>query len=596
MQRDIPASRAAVEGAAAHLADGRDTTFVLRYPAMSSAGEPRWLQTRGAAVLDPAGDLVGVRGTTQDVTEAVQARIETRQSQDFAQATLDSLAAYVVVLDDAGRILAVNAAWGRLTRGVASRNVGIGAEYIAVCDAIGMRDSSAAEIARFLHEMVHGKLDAFTVECPCQTPDGERWLALRASRHIGSGPAKMVLQHHDITSRVRTETELREARDYLGAVTASMGEALCTLDIDGALMYMNPTAERLLGWTLGELRGRQMHDAVHFRHGDGSPAPASACPLVASAASGQVVRVADDVFVRRDGTDVPVQFTSSPLRAGDTVTGSVIVFSDITLQKAEQELLQNQLDTVTRKLRIRRALEQHRMVLYAQPIVELATGSTYQHELLIRMVEPDGTVVPPDAFLPAAEQNGLITEIDRWVLTQATALCGAGHRVQLNLSGASLADPGLFEFFRAAVQASGARPHDMVIEITETALMSNEQLAGILLEQVSSLGCEIALDDFGTGYGGFAYLKRFPVNYLKIDIEFVIDIATNAASRHVAEAVVSLAEGFGQRTVAEGIEDTHAIALLAEMNIDYGRGLPSGPRCRWPNRPSRAPETRQDVT
>lgn len=571
-----PAHRAAVEGAAARVADGEDSKFILRFPALSSAGKPRWLQSCGAAVLGRGGKVVGVHGTTRDVTEVVRAQIETQQSQDFAQATLDSLAAYVVVLDDTGKILAVNAAWERMTGGIEHRNVGIGAVYVQVCDAIGVQDRFAAKIAQSLDEMLRGEREEFMVEYPCRTPDGERWLALRASRHIAAGPAKTVLQHHDITSRVRAETELREARDYLGAVTESMGEALCTLDGEGGLKYMNPAAEQLLGWNEGELRGRLMHDAVHFRRPDGRPYPVADCPMTASRVSGAVVRVADDVFVRRDGTDVAVQYTSSPLRTGDAVTGSVVVFSDITLQKAEQEKLRSQLDTLMDVGHIRDALREQRLVLYAQPIVELASGSTFQHELLIRMVGRDGAIVPPDEFLPAAERSGLITAIDRWVIGEAARLCGEGQRVQLNLSGASLADLGLFDFFRTALESSGANPRDMVIELTETALMSNELLAEMLLQQLSNLGCEIALDDFGTGYAGFAYLKRFPVDYLKIDIEFIRDIATNDASRHVVEAVVSLARGFGQKTVAEGIEDSRTIALLTEMHADFGQGFALG--------------------
>jgi EAL domain-containing protein (putative c-di-GMP-specific phosphodiesterase class I) len=215
-------------------------------------------------------------------------------------------------------------------------------------------------------------------------------------------------------------------------------------------------------------------------------------------------------------------------------------------------------------------------VLHAQPIVELATGVTVQHELLVRMRGRDSTMVAPAQFLPTAEQHGLITEIDCWVIGQAAKLCGEGHRVQLNLSAASLAEPGLFDVFRTALDGSLACPQDLVVELTETALMSNERSATVLLERLSQLGCKIALDDFGTGYGGFAYLKRFPVDYLKIDREFIADIATNAASHHVVAAVVSLAKGFGQQTVAEGIEDADTIALLIEMGVDYGQGFALG--------------------
>ena len=571
-----PAHQAAVASAARQVAEGRDSEFLLRFPAAPSNGPSRWLESRGSAVLGAGGAVVGVRGTTQDVTEAAQAHIETRQSKDFAQATLDSLGAYVVVLNERGQILAVNAAWQQMTRGAATRNVGIGADYISVCDAIGVQDGYAATIARSLDEMLKGKLDAFVVEYPFHSPAGERWLTLGASRHIGAGPPKMVLQHHDITSRVRAEIELREARDYLSAVTESMGEALWTLDAHGALMYMNPAAELLLGWSKDELRGRLMHDAVHFRRPDGRPFPVAECPMTASRVAGDVVRVSDDVFIRRDGSQVDVQYTSSPLKTGDAITGSVVVFSDITARKAAEEDMRRQLDAFTQVRHIREALTEERMVLYAQPIWDLASGTTIQHELLIRMRARDGTLLPPDTFLPAAERHGLIAEIDRWVIGRAAQLSGQGHLVQLNLSAGSLADPQLFEYFRRELERYGAQPRNMVVEVTETALMKNEQLAAVLLERMSLLGCEIALDDFGVGYGSFSYLKHFPVNYLKIDREFIADIATNVASRHVVQAVVSLARGFGQKTIAEGIEDESTISLLREMGVDYAQGFAFG--------------------
>ncbi len=140
--------------------------------------------------------------------------------------------------------------------------------------------------------------------------------------------------------------------------------------------------------------------------------------------------------------------------------------------------------------------------------------------------------------------------------------------------GRSLADLGLFDsgpLWRAA-----ARTRETWSSSSPDRADGNELPAETLLQQLSDLGCEIALDDFGTGYAGFAYLKRLPVDYLKIDIEFIRDIATNDASRHVVEAVVSLARGFGQKTVAEGIEDSRTIALLTEMHADFGQGFALG--------------------
>jgi EAL domain-containing protein (putative c-di-GMP-specific phosphodiesterase class I) len=224
---------------------------------------------------------------------------------------------------------------------------------------------------------------------------------------------------------------------------------------------------------------------------------------------------------------------------------------------------------------IHEALDEERFVLYAQPIIDLATGETVSHELLIRMRDRDGEIVAPGVFLPTAERCGAILNIDRWVIGQAAELAGQGHAVELNLSAASLGDPNLDADFVALLSAR-TTTNELVVELTETTLMEDADVAAAFIERMAALGCKFALDDFGTGFGGFSYLKRLPVDYLKIDIEFVRDIASNVASRHVVDAVVGLARAFGQKTVAEGVEDDEALRIVTELGVDYAQGYGIG--------------------
>ena len=142
----------------------------------------------------------------------------------------------------------------------------------------------------------------------------------------------------------------------------------------------------------------------------------------------------------------------------------------------------------------------------------------------------------------------------------------------MNLSADSLSSPQLCEEIESRLISSAVDPSLIVVEITETSLVKNEVAAAQILQRLADLGCQIALDDFGTGYGGFTYLKRLPVHYLKIDIEFVRDLTTDRSNRAVVEAVVNLARGFGQKTIAEGVEDEATLALLAELGVDYAQG------------------------
>jgi EAL domain-containing protein (putative c-di-GMP-specific phosphodiesterase class I) len=222
--------------------------------------------------------------------------------------------------------------------------------------------------------------------------------------------------------------------------------------------------------------------------------------------------------------------------------------------------------------RIRQALEQHRFTLYAQPIVDLRTGRVVHHEVLIRMISPAGHVIAPQYFLPVAEEFGLITDIDRWVIDQTARWAARGHRLEFNLSARSLADGDLLGFVQRTFEHHGAALGSVVCEITETAFLGDMAMAEAFVSGLRALGGRIALDDFGSGYGSFAFLKRLPLSYLKIDQEFVCDLTTEASSRHVVTAVVELAQGFSLQTIAEGAEDQVTLNLLTELGVDQAQG------------------------
>lgn len=222
--------------------------------------------------------------------------------------------------------------------------------------------------------------------------------------------------------------------------------------------------------------------------------------------------------------------------------------------------------------RIRRALDEGQLVLHAQPIVDLASGRTVQHELLIRLDDPTEGLILPGRFLPAAETHDLAPLIDRWVLDQATTLLRAGHGVQVNLSARSFVDTALPTAIERLLATSDAAPGQLVLELTETALLEDGPAAARLAERLRRMGCGLALDDFGTGYCALTNLKRLQPDALKIDLEFVRDATSDAASRRIIEAVVALASTFGIYTIAEGVEDRATLELLGELGVDQAQG------------------------
>jgi EAL domain-containing protein (putative c-di-GMP-specific phosphodiesterase class I) len=258
--------------------------------------------------------------------------------------------------------------------------------------------------------------------------------------------------------------------------------------------------------------------------------------------------------------------------SGSLVDGAVVVFRDITEEKAERLRVNRELDALTWVGRMREALDDNRFVLYFQPIVPLR-GGRESGELLIRMLGRGGEVIAPGAFLGAAEKYGLITEIDQWVVKQAARLAAQGRHVGANLSAESIVTLDLLALIDQAIHEAGADPSNLVFEITETALMRDVNKGEAFARGIVDLGCAVALDDFGTGFGTFTHVKKLPINFLKIDIEFVRDLVTSSASQHVVKAIVNLAQGFGCQTVAEGVEDGEALALLQDFGVDFAQGF-----------------------
>jgi len=359
--------------------------------------------------------------------------------------------------------------------------------------------------------------------------------------------------------------------DLLAALLDSVSDAVFVLDGDGRVRSANPAGGRLVGRGSRDLLGVDFHDAVHGCGAGAAGGPRAECPLAPGRRPAEPVRLDDDTLVRGDGTVVPVTLACRPL-GEDGGDGWLVVASDRSAAVALAERAQRDDEARSEVGRIRRALREDRFVLHAQPVMDLATADVVQHELLLRMATPDGGLALPGDFLPAAEEHGLVRAIDGWVIRRAAALAGSGRPVQLNLSAASLADAGLATDVEEALLEAGADPRIVVIEVTETAVIRNEAAASAFLERMRALGCVVALDDFGTGYGGFRHLKSLPVDILKIDIEFVRDLPSNRASRHVVEAVVSLARAFGHRTIAEGVESRESLVMLAGLGVDLAQG------------------------
>ena len=232
--------------------------------------------------------------------------------------------------------------------------------------------------------------------------------------------------------------------------------------------------------------------------------------------------------------------------------------------------------------RLQRALAEERFVLHFQPIVSLADGEVSHHEALLRLAdEPDGSLVAPGCFLPAAERYGLIGEIDRMVLERVAAVLGGEHgrggvRVAMNVSAVSVTDPGMLAHIERRLSRHGADPAALVIEITETAAISDMERAREFCAGLLALGCSVALDDFGAGFGSFQYLKHLPFSHLKIDGDFIRGLPVSRTDQLVVKALAGVVRGMGRETIAEFVGDETTMSMLRSYGVDYAQGFEVG--------------------
>jgi diguanylate cyclase (GGDEF)-like protein/PAS domain S-box-containing protein len=232
--------------------------------------------------------------------------------------------------------------------------------------------------------------------------------------------------------------------------------------------------------------------------------------------------------------------------------------------------------------KIQRALEQDNFLLYYQPIrdISIQTSSTWHAELLIRMVSNEGEIITPDHFLPAAERYHLMVDIDRWVISKAlnmlarlkasikpdTFLCA------INLSGQSLSDDHILGFLISEIENSGLDPENLCFEITETSAIANIQYAQRFMSILRGMGCSFALDDFGSGLSSFAYLKRLPIDFLKIDGSFVRNILHDKTDYAMVKSIQQIGEVMGISTIAEFVESESVVQQLKILGVDYAQG------------------------
>ena len=413
---------------------------------------PVWIETRLRAIRDAEGTLLCVRGTSQDVTDQELAK----QEVTTQAALLEEVDVAVIATDAEGRITHWNRGARQLHGWTNAEMVGRDAvAFLAPTDALALGEA-ASELDRAGH---------WEGEYTVRHKDGSTFPAYVRARVILDGDGERsgwIGVASDLTKRLESERALRTASNYLRAVADSVGDGLFTLDTEGRVTYMNDAAELLLGWSRDELAGRAMRAVA--RAVPLGPAP-DEWPILNAHYDDRARRI-EDIFIRRDGRELPVAYSASSFETDDGIQGCVVVFQDITERRAREEELEHEARKLTWIGRIQEALADDQFVLYAQPIVDVRPESPCKTSCCCACASPTGRSSRRAAFLQIAEDYGLIGDIDRWVIARGAEIAAAGRPVELNLSAHSVSeagDPGshraLHRAERRRSDAAGVRDH-----------------------------------------------------------------------------------------------------------------------------------------
>ncbi len=444
------------------------------------------------------------------------------------------------------------------------------------------RDDVAADAA-FVTAALAGAGDSFEREKRYVRKDGSTvWgrAYVELIRDDLGAPIYFLSHVQDTTEHRSAQVLLGDSARTLRAMIDNNPALISVKDREQRYTMVNRQFERFFGLSSGWIIGRT--DAEILPPARRDAVRAKDLSVLASGAPEQ-----DEETVVVDGIERIFLLARFPVLSGDgTVEGVCTTSSDITERRLEEHLNRKRLQCAEL---VYSALAENRMVLYGQPIVDLSGNRPTKFELLIRMrkTRTGQELLAPGAFLPAAEQFDVIGPIDEWVIGRATRLAAAGHSVSVNVSAKTISDQQRVDHIEAILIASRAPTENLIFEITETAVADHLDAARDFAQRLRQLGCSVALDDFGVGHGTFTYLRHLPIDYLKIDTQFVRDLLSEEEDRQVVEAIIGVARQFDVRTIAEGVEDPETLAALRELGVDYAQGYWTGrpaplDRC-WPS-------------
>jgi diguanylate cyclase (GGDEF)-like protein/PAS domain S-box-containing protein len=576
---------------------------------------------------DERGQPVGFEGTVTDITE--RKRVEQRfyEEKERAEVTLQSIADAVITTDRTGTVDYVNPVAEKMTGWSAAEAKGRNVTEIVKLAADGGREpvKDPVQVALASGEPLHladqtALVSRRGLEVPIQA-------TVAPIRDRSGHMAGAVIVFSDVSRERRMKrllsyqaahdalTGLINRREFESRLNSAIESARTDPNVRHAMVYVDldqfkvvndtcghPAGDQLLRQVTGLLQTRVRANDVLARLGGDEFGV-----LLEHCTPEQSLRIADSL--RQAIHDLRFQWGSNTMQIGASIgiveinhhtesVATLLSAADIACYSAKdggrnrvQVYDPASASARHREMRwmsrLTNARDEGRLDIVFQPIVRVSgSAKTRPHyELLLRLLDENGSTVLPDEFIPAAERYNLMPSLDRWVVEKVLrdivpstrdGIEEAAFTVAINLSGTTLSDPGFLEFLVESLEAHEPTPGALCFEVTETAAITNLGHASYLMREMASRGCLIALDDFGSGLSSFNYLRTLPVHYLKIDGKFVQNVASDPIDRSMVEAIVQIGRAIGIETVAERVETVEVLETLRHIGVGYAQGFLCG--------------------